>query len=578
MKTSIFLGASILLTSCVLSAQQIQIRELRRIELSGGETRSLAFSPDDHFLACGGQGGDVVVYSVTTRKKVQSLGVSHASVRQCLFFPKGDRLAVVGHDVSIWSFPEGRLLTRWPSNVSLIHDPSVAISEDGKWIASPHRAKVIVRSTKNWKIAATFDAETGQSRPLRFSKSGDQLLLSDAILWSWKKVRETWSLVRSPKDVIGFRAARHWDFKIPLRSLYAHYAYASSAGLVAATGERDPVSLWRAGKKLFELPGNAARVSSMALDPSGHWLAICAAHRVTAVDLATGKRQDLGLGHAVSAGWRRAEFLIAGSLLRRANVETHRSSVQARLRSPSTDVWGSRILVRAPRVGEVLYLSGRGGLISTLGLRFLEKGGQDRKLLGDVLLLDASWSRDGRHRLMVTVGGYCGCATTPLPSTVHIKAPVPASPWIRAATARAQGADSALTGDFSPCLTRVTWGGPDGAVTCSRNGNGPIEVHANRTFAFCWLRYLDDDHLLAHDGQSLTLFRARDMVPLSHVEPYRITKSLRRGTFRASPLEVLFPGDDPTPVFIRDALLAPDGRHIVIAGTRDVRVFALDYR
>jgi len=577
MKTSIFLGASILLTSYVLLAQQIQIRELRRIELGGGETRSLAFSPDDHFLACGGQGGDVVVYGMTTRKKVQSLGVSHASIRQCLFFPDGDRLAVVAHDVSIWSFPEGRLLTRWPSDVSLIHDPSVAISEDGKWIASPHRAKVIVRSTKNWKIAATFDFETGQSRPLRFSKSGDQLLLSDAILWSWKKAKETWSHVRSDKDVIGFRAARHHDFKIPLRSSYAHYAYASSEDLVAATGERDPVTLWRSGRKLFELPGNAAGVRSMALDPSGRWLAICAAHRVTAVDLATGKRQDLGVGHAVSAGWSRAEFLIAGSALRRANVETHRTSVQARLRSPSTDDWGSRSLVSSPRVGEVLYPSGRGGLVSPLDLRALEKGGQDRKLLGHAFLLDASWSRDGRHRLMVTVG-QCRCVTTPSASTVHIKAPVPIRPWIRAATARAQEADSALTGDFSPCLARVTWGGPDGAVTCSRNGNGLIEFHANRIFVFCWLRYLDDDHLLAHDGQSLTLFRAKDMVPLSNVEPYRISKSLRRGTFRASPLEVLFPGDDPTPVFIRDALLAPNGRHIVIAGTRDVRVFALDYR
>lgn len=582
MKTFLWLGASILLTSSLLSAQQIQLQELRRIQISGGETRSLAFSPDDAFLACGGQGGDVVVYGVATRKKVFSLEASHDSIRQCLFFPDGARLAVVGHDLSIWSFPQGGLLARWPADVSRIHDPSAAISEDGAWIAYPDREKVIVRSTKDWKVAASFDCETAQRGPLRFSKSGDQLLLSDAVLWSWKEAEETWSLVGSGKEVPGFdasglRASEQRNFAIPLRSRSPLYAFASSGDLVATAGDRDPVTLWRAGKKVVELPGNAARASSMALDPSGRWLAICAAHRVTAIDLTTGERQDLGVGHAVSAGWRRAEFLIAGSTLRRSNAETHRSSVLARLRQPSSRDGGGRSLVSSPREGEILYQAGSGGLLGPYDLRSLERGGRDRKVLDNEFLLDATWSRDGRYRLMVTVGGSL-CATSPLPSTVHITGPAPVSPWVQAARTAAQKGDSARTGDFSPCLRRVTWGGPDGAVTWSCKAHGPAEIHRNRTAVFCWLRYLDDDHLLAHDGQTLTLWSAKDLVQLSRVEPYPIPNGLRRGTFRVHALEPLFAGYDPTPVFIRDALLTRDHKHIVIAGTRDVRVFALDFR
>jgi WD40 repeat protein len=129
------------------------VRELKGQETPGrwSEFRPVAFSPDGHLLATGGNGDTVVLWEVLSGKPVQILTGHTRPVRSLAFSPDGSRLISGGADTTavIWPVvPRGKdvlLPEQWDAKTgdalwhALAAEPSEAYRAIGSLVAAPDR-------------------------------------------------------------------------------------------------------------------------------------------------------------------------------------------------------------------------------------------------------------------------------------------------------------------------------------------------------------------------------------------------------------------------------------------------------
>lgn len=658
MKTFARLGTLILLGSSLLPAQQLRLEETHRFRFAFGATRTLAFSPDEKYLACGGQLGDVVVYDLAQQSRAVEFAVGDAPVRQCLFFHKGKRLAVLADDLSIWSFPEGRLLDRWPVGSIAPELSCMTVSPDSQWIAWRQDQELLIRESGGSRVVARVPVAWRLLGTLQFSADGNRLLVDGTLVWNWKHRDKSLSPLPFSKEQgrvlmalwIGPDSQRliatdarqlrlgkyhvdlHSDVQrmtvsadgsqilvllqdgrlmrldkrlesigritigsISAKSMFLDWncAISSSGRLVASASAEEPVRVWsdpgnppifarrelasvrRPGDPLMILPGNAARPDSVAFAAGARHLALAVGGRIVGIDLTDEKRRQLGSGTLVATGWRPDEILIGQSetsTVTRVQAGSGESALLTGVRHRRFET-SPASMVPSPTQTSFLYTMTF--MEESCDYYLWSRGEKELHLDGYASFGDATWSHDGNSFLLIT--SLSGCVGPALPR-IRIRSLSKKTPWHAAAERSASLVQGPLTGDFSLRRGQVTWGGRKGAVTYTKGEEGKGDIHRNRNARMVWLRYLDEDHILSHDEQILSLWRAKDLKLLATSNPFQISHKTKRdgqshkttSPDQASLVE--------TSIFIYEAALSHNRKQLILVGNRDVRVFDLSVR
>jgi WD40 repeat protein len=99
---------------------------------------SMLFSPDEKYLLCGNNYGEIVVYDMAKGGKIDAvLSASYAgSINAMRFFPDGRYLAAIDSygNLSIWDFKERKLAARAEKQRDAFY--SLDISDDGTMVVT----------------------------------------------------------------------------------------------------------------------------------------------------------------------------------------------------------------------------------------------------------------------------------------------------------------------------------------------------------------------------------------------------------------------------------------------------------
>ncbi len=144
--------------------------------VAGAISHSLTFSPDGRLLASGGDQGDVVVFDLRAGEILRRVPASYHRIGGLRFSPDGDRLAALGHDLTVWEVATGQELLREPSG----SPGALDWSRDGTriaWVGSD-RVVHILELASGSITRQSPDCKTIQVTALAFSPSGSRLALS----------------------------------------------------------------------------------------------------------------------------------------------------------------------------------------------------------------------------------------------------------------------------------------------------------------------------------------------------------------------------------------------------------------
>ena len=121
------------------------LRELAHPEYPAGPL-STALSRDGKLCAVGYAPNDVGLWDVATGKCLRLLGAHKSWVVALAFSPDGSRLASSSGDttVSLWQVATGREIGRLRFGDGSAYVNSVAISDDGRWLAAGRSGEVVV--------------------------------------------------------------------------------------------------------------------------------------------------------------------------------------------------------------------------------------------------------------------------------------------------------------------------------------------------------------------------------------------------------------------------------------------------
>jgi len=126
----------------------------RTLEVRGGRSHALSWSPDGRWLASGGDRGDVVVYAWPSGERKHQFRASDHWVGNVTFSPDAKRLAVFGRDVSLWSLEDGSLLARRDGGGPKALD----WSRDGKFLAwVTHNQGAVLVDASTFETVRAFE-------------------------------------------------------------------------------------------------------------------------------------------------------------------------------------------------------------------------------------------------------------------------------------------------------------------------------------------------------------------------------------------------------------------------------------
>src|SRR5262249_638750 len=137
---------------------------------------SLAFSPDGHWLASGGEDGEVKLWKTTTGREIKSFKGHRNSVTSLAFHPDGRLLAAgsLGQSIVIWRLWTGEVLKKLYYRDIGYH--RVAFSPKGQWLALGSRdlqlwLKVILTEEEYQAVKAAEERASAAPRE-EFSYAG----------------------------------------------------------------------------------------------------------------------------------------------------------------------------------------------------------------------------------------------------------------------------------------------------------------------------------------------------------------------------------------------------------------------
>jgi WD40 repeat protein len=127
----------------------------------------LAFSPDGKTIAVGDIRGRVFLWDVASKKVRRCLKVKgHTSVSEVIWSCDGRRLVSGGNDIRIWDPARGELLATLPVGDDTDDCFGLAITKDGKLLASgSHRGNIRVWDIATGKVKLTLKRAPPNAKP-----------------------------------------------------------------------------------------------------------------------------------------------------------------------------------------------------------------------------------------------------------------------------------------------------------------------------------------------------------------------------------------------------------------------------
>jgi WD40 repeat protein len=295
----------------------------------------VAFSPDDHLLAAGNSGGELLLLDPGGRSRRETLHGHRDHIVSVVFAPDGRSVASTAQDgtVRLWN-PAGRRV--WVSDdgpLSAVH--GVAFSPDGQTLITgggewPTYAQVYygARASSNhkdlldggmtgavrlWDVAsgkqqASLDVpQLARLRCLALSPDGRTLAAGCAggavILWDTAMRRQRSLLFVRPQDRLYWEGCEITHKGLPLAPEFTTsiqaLAWSPDGKVLATASDNGPVQLWDAasGQERLLLCEVHAEATCLAFSPDGALLALNHGNQVELWDVVTGQRRRALAGH-----------------------------------------------------------------------------------------------------------------------------------------------------------------------------------------------------------------------------------------------------------------------------------------
>jgi len=343
---------------------------MRQWKASSGYIRELAFSPDGHMIATGGEDRMVRVWDSGSGAALQILAAG-GEVSGVQFSPNGKHISVLSSSggITIWKHEEGRLVASVKPVVCCVWN--MAFSPDSKSFAfGTLDGSVHVVSTETGKDVRVFH-ETASGWAFSTAFSGDGTLLvtggyHGARVWDTRTgdqlavfpLQGQFQSLSIRPDSQQFVAATDqsatvWDranseilgtFARPWRQSQVPYSvsYSPDGRFVLMTAERDSARLWASefGSELHVLRGGTAVVEHAAFSPDGNSVVTVDVDGFLRLwDSRTGSLLSTRQSKRSENAWNHAYFSPDGRfILLRQQVDT----------GPPVSVWSVRPLEPVP--------------------------------------------------------------------------------------------------------------------------------------------------------------------------------------------------------------------------------------
>lgn len=550
---------------------KLRLEETGHWRMIGGTAFSLAFDPTGRMLASGGKNGEVLLWDWEKRQVLHRFPKEGSWIGTLRFSPDGKQLALMGRGLRIIDPRTGTdLFSRAAGGPH-----GLAYDSTGKRLAYASGNGIVnVLNTQTWKILRCFQAEErlpvrslcfGPKDKLVFAgtnkghvwrldlESGNETLVNQlgstaqglAILPAGQLLCVSWNgLLWVDKEI----RARHYESLEPAvkgkrrvpKTVY-EMAVDPTHGRIAMGGAAALVSLWNPeGQSLGTLPIGKSPVSAMAFAPSGEILVATYDGRILIFDkgklvqtlwghdadikslafsgdgkhiaISGGQSQMIDLRSGLSQPMSRSGGFFTGRLAHEIGMlqenevqilDSRTQKVAFRYPVKHLNQSSTRIASLSPD-GKRLAI---GGYFSSVPMILDLETGKTQVLTGYwSTSLGLAWESDGRHFLHTRVSGNHGefgsidrVSIDGSHTTIHKRSSAfqavalsPDGQWILTTSG-----GGSINNPQAQILLRID----------ARKGRVEREVPSQ----IHWLRYLDDNLFLAHDGQQLSLWDAHKL-------------------------------------------------------------------